>query len=209
MRNHHPPAATCTAEPPVQPADHSILFLADQLTKAGYDTRSPAWEDRGYLKITNTPGALSELTITTSGHVTWEYRPTRPGHPEPARLATVIAGLLDPGTHLMTPEEPRVLRALITSVGVALARHGLTVTLDVLDVSQAFCDIYCELRITNPAWPERGTASLASDGTIWWESRTQPGQTLDAIAASIIRALADTAAPNWLPGTQHTACTST
>jgi hypothetical protein len=204
MGNLHLPAPARTAESPVQPADHALLALADQLTAAGYDTRSPAWEDRGYLKITNTPGALSELTISTSGQVTWEYRPARPGHPEPDRLTAVIAGLLDPGAHLITPAEPRIHRALITSAGTTLARHGLTVTLDVLDISQAFYDVYCELRITNLARPERGTASLSSDGTIWWETRTQPGHTLDSIADSIIRALTDTAPPSRLPGTQFT-----
>ena len=151
MTDHDAPAVPAPADPPVQPADHALQALADQLTAAGFDTRSPAWEDRGYLKITNAPGAISEVTIATSGYVTWEYRPIRPGHPEPTRLAAVIAGLLDPGIHLITSAEPRIHRALITSAGSALARHGLTVTLDVLDISQAFYDIYSELRITNLA----------------------------------------------------------
>lgn len=177
---------------PVQPADHALRALADQLTAAGWDTRSPAWEDRGYLKITNTPGAISELTISTSGNVTWEYRPARPGHLKPVRIAAIITGLLDPGTRPAPPIEPCTHRALIAT-GCALARHGLAVTLDVLDIGQAFCDVYTELCVTNRARPERGTASLSPDATIWWDTRTQPGHTLDTITATIIRALAQTA----------------
>src|SRR5215472_10796058 len=90
MSNHHPPALTHTAELPVQPADDALLALADRLAAAGLETRSPAWEDRGYLKLINTPGALSEFTITTSGHLTWEYRPHKPGLDTPARLAAII-----------------------------------------------------------------------------------------------------------------------
>ena len=50
---------------------------------------------------------------------------------------------------------------------------------------------------TNPARPERGIATLSSDAAIYWETCTQPGHTLDAIAAAIMRALIDTAAPSW------------
>jgi hypothetical protein len=192
-RPDHAPDMLCSA---AQPADDLLLTLADQLAAAGYATRSPAWEDRGYLKITNTPGATSELTISTSGHVTWEYRPARPGHLEPVRIAAIITSLLDPGTRPAPPTEPRAHRTLITTTGRALAKHGLHVTLDILDISQAFCDIYSELRINNPARPERGAASLASDGTIWWDTQAQPGHSLDTITVTIIRALADTRAPS-------------
>jgi hypothetical protein len=194
-RPDHPLGTHRSAALAVQPADELLLALADQLTAAGWDTRSPAWENRGYLKITNTPGATSEITISTSGHVTWEYRPARPGRLEPVRIATIITSLLDPGTRPAPPVEPRSHRTLITTTGRALARHGLEVTLDVLDISQAFCDIYSELRITNPARPERGTASLASDASIWWDTRAQPGHTLGAITATIIGALASAASP--------------
>ena len=196
MTDHDAPTLATPTEPPVQPADRALLAVADQLTGAGYDTRSPAWEDRGYLKITNPPGATSELTISTSGHVTWEYRPARPGHLEPVRIAAIITGLLDPGTRPAPPVEPRTHRTLITTTGRALAKHGLDVTLGILDMSQAFCDIYTELRITNPNRPERGTATLASDATIYWDTHTQVGHTLDTITATIISALSQTATPS-------------
>jgi hypothetical protein len=92
MTNHHPRTLTRTAKLPAQPADHALLALAG----AGLETRSPAWEDRGYLKIINTPCALNELTITTGGHLTWEYRPSKPGHDTPTQLIAVIVALLGP-----------------------------------------------------------------------------------------------------------------
>jgi hypothetical protein len=131
------------------------------------------------------PTTRSAPWQTSSRHLA--STPEAPPGKTAARLAAVIAGLLDPGSHLIAPEEPRIHRALITSAGCALARHGLTVALDVLDISQAFYDIYSELRITNPARPERGIATLSSDAAIYWETRAQPGHPLDAIAAAIMR----------------------
>jgi hypothetical protein len=195
MSNHHPPALTRTAQLPAQPADHALLALADRLAAAGLETRSPAWEDRGYLKLINTPGAVSELTITTSGHLTWEYRPHKFGCGTHARLAAIIAALLGPTACPSPPPGPSADRTLLSLAGRALASYGLKVTLDILDISQADYTAYTELRITNPARPEAGTVSLAPDGTIWWECRTQPNHGLDGIAAAIIHALTATLSP--------------
>jgi hypothetical protein len=196
MSNHHPTVTACTAKMPAQPADHAVLALADQFAAAGLETRSPAWEDRGYLKIINTPGALSELTITTGGHLTWEYRPQKPGHGTPTRLAAIIVALLGPAACPSPPQGPPADRTLLSLTGRALASYGLKVTLDILDISQTSYTAYTELRITNPARPEGGTVSLAPDGTIWWECRTQPTLSLDGIAAAIIHALTTTLPPD-------------
>lgn len=189
MSNHHPPALTRTADLPSQPADHALLALADRLAAAGLETRSPAWEDRGYLKLINTPGAVSELTITTSGHLTWEYRTRNPGCGTPARLAAIIAALLGPAACPDPSPGPPADRTLLSLAGRALASYGLKVTLDILDISQTSYPAYTELRITNPARPEAGTVSLAPDGTIWWECRAQPSHDLNSIAAALIHAL--------------------
>ena len=190
MPHHHPLTLTRTVNLPAQPADRAIIALADKLADAGLDTLSPAWDDRGYLKIINTPGALAELTITTCGHFTWEYRPTSPGPDMPARITAVFLALLDPSARPEPATQPSVGHALFSQVGRALARCGLNVTLDILDVSEASYDIYSELAVTNPAHPERGTGSLGPDGTIWWECRTQLALTLRDIATAITRALA-------------------
>ena len=121
MTNHHPPALIRTGQPPVQPADHAVLALADQLAVGGLETRSPAWEDRGYLKLINTPGAASELTITTSGHLTWEYRPHQHDCGTPARLAAIIAALLGPAACPSPPPEAPADRTLLSLAGRALA----------------------------------------------------------------------------------------
>jgi hypothetical protein len=86
-------------------------------------------------------------------------------------------------------------RALLSLAGRALASYGLKVTLDILDISQTNYTVYTELRITNPIRPEGGTVSLAPDGTIWWECRTQPTLSLDGIAAAIIHAFTATPSP--------------
>jgi hypothetical protein len=87
-------------------------------------------------------------------------------------------------------------RTLLSLAGRALASYGLNVTLDILDISQTDYTAHTELRITNPARPESGTVSLAPDGTIWWECRTQPTLSLDGIAAAIIHALTTTPPPD-------------
>lgn len=180
-----------------QPADQALLAIADQLTAAGFDIRSPAWEETAYLEITNAPGSLSEITITSYGTVTWECRPSHVGCMPANRLAAIVLSLLDPADQPRSIQaEPRADLALMSLTGRALAGHGLAVTLEVLDVNQTFYDTYCELRITNPVRPERGTASLAGDGTIWWECHTnhpathRPALSLADIAAAILQALA-------------------
>ena len=193
MRNHRALAPARSPEPSAQPADPALLTLADQLAAAGLDTRSPAWEDRGYLKIINAPGTRTELTISTCGHLTWEYQPVHPSQKAPARLAAVILSLLDPAASHDITAEPCSDPTLVSFTGRALAACGLSVILDVLDVSQTSYEVYSELRITNPACPERGTASLAADGTVWWECRIdQTALSLADAACAITRALTTT-----------------
>jgi hypothetical protein len=202
MTDHDAPPALRPADPPGHPADRALLALADQLTAAGYHTSSPAWNGQAYLKITNARHALSEITIDPSGDVTWECRATHPGRTIPAQLTVVILALLDPAAnpHAAAVEQ-RTDLAPFSLAGRALAARGLDVTLEVLDISQTDYTTYTELRITNPARPERGSASIADDGTTWWECTTrqransQPVLSLDSIADAITRALAATAPP--------------
>lgn len=66
----------------------ALLAIADELTATGYETQSPTWDGSAFLKITNAKGALCDLTITTSGTLTWDYR-THHGshiHPEAPQL---------------------------------------------------------------------------------------------------------------------------
>lgn len=196
MTNHHPATVTSIAQLPAQPADHALLALADQLAAAGLETRSPAWEDRGYLKLINTPGAISELTITAGGHLTWEYRPRGPSYGTAAQLAAIVVALLGPAACPSPSVGSPADGTLLSLVGRALASYGFTVTLDILDISQTDYTAYTELRITNPVRPEGGTVSLAPDGTIWWECRTQPGHGLDRISAVLIHALTTTLPPD-------------
>src|SRR6266567_6665142 len=91
----------------------AALKLADALTAGGLDIWNPAWVGTDYLKITNAPGALSELTISDAGLVTWEFRPfhsTPVDTREIARKAlTLLLGASPVGLGPdATPRPPRV-----------------------------------------------------------------------------------------------------
>lgn len=202
MTDHDAPATPSPANPPTQPADQALLVLANQLTSAGYHTCSPAWNGQGYLKITNARHVLSEITVDASGAVIWECRASNSARTTPAELTATILALLDPAAPLLITVEQRTDLTPTSLAGRALTAHGLHVTLEVLDISQTDYTTYTELRITNPARPERGTASIAADGTTWWECTTrppangQPSLSLHNIAEAITRALATTAPPD-------------
>jgi hypothetical protein len=55
-------------------ATNAMAIVADSLIEQGFNILVPEWESSCLLKVTNAPGALSELIITADGSVTWEYR---------------------------------------------------------------------------------------------------------------------------------------
>jgi hypothetical protein len=202
MTDHDAPATRRPPNPLAQPGDRALLILADQLTAAGYHACSPAWNGQGYLKIANARRVLSDITIDPAGAVTWECRPASPARTTGAQLTAAILAVLDPAADpACVAVEQRTDLTPASLAGRALTACGLHVRLEVLDLSQADYAAYTELRITNPNRPERGTATIADDGTTWWECTTHqpPGSqtalSLDNIADAITRALAATAPP--------------
>jgi hypothetical protein len=175
-------------------AAEALTTVANLLTEANFNL--DILGDACLLKISNARGALCELTITTAGAITWEYRPYAGRHADPARLIGLVLNLLDP--HAPHDELPVPRRNDLTLKGIAgraLADHGMHVTFHVLDIDDYFFDTYAEIHITSPANPERGTARLSDDGAIWWHCHTHctatstAGLTLPEIAAAIARAL--------------------
>jgi hypothetical protein len=72
--------------------------IADDLTASGFAAHSPIWDGSAYLTITNARGALCDLTITTSGTVTWEYRSRHGSHINPDQITGIVLDLLSPGS---------------------------------------------------------------------------------------------------------------
>jgi hypothetical protein len=73
---------------PDSPADQALAKIVDLLLPAGYGFTIPAWDGDAYLRINNALRALTALTITSHGNVTWEYRSAEYPHLQP--LAEII-----------------------------------------------------------------------------------------------------------------------
>jgi hypothetical protein len=160
--------------------------IADELTASGYSVHAP-----DCIKIINARGALSDLTITESGSLTWEYRSCEGNHIDPAQLTGMVSIVLDqPGTD--TAHWPAGA-ALTSAVGQAVSGRGLEVSLNVLDADTTLDETFSELTITSPAKPERGTVRVTDDGALYWHCHTDdPDNALTHgdIAATLTRALA-------------------
>ncbi len=192
-----PAPAPAACRNPDSPADQALTKIIDLLLDDGYDFTIPAWDGDAYLKISNALGALTNLTITSEGNVTWEYRSTDGSHVDPAKLVAIAISLLDPDSASPWPDRPpREDPAPIhVAASDALRRFGLTASRQLPELSG-----YTVLTVTNPAQPARGTVEITDDGELSWHTRAphhrDGGLTLPDIAATISRALAKT---------QHTA----
>ena len=78
------------------PADQALTAIMTMLADHGYNFTIPAWDGHAYLRISNALQALTDLTITSRGDVTWEYRSVRYPHASERRLTGVAIELLDP-----------------------------------------------------------------------------------------------------------------
>ena len=175
---------------PGSPADQAITTIMTMLADHGYSSSIPAWDGRAYLRISNALQAHTDLTITSGGGITWEYRSARYPHTSERQLTAVAITLLDPDdTKPLPPLPPDGLQ--LTQLGAvrhALSRHGLAAAITAADD-----DIGPILTATNPAHPCRGTITISSDGELTWTTRTphhpDGGIPIPDIAAAITRAL--------------------
>jgi hypothetical protein len=183
---------------PDSPADQALNKIIDLLLKDGYNFTIPAWDGDAYLKISNALGALTDLTISGEGNITWDYRSIQGLHVDPAKLVVIAISLLDPDAKNPWPDlPPHQDRALIhVAASYALFRYGLAT-----NRLQPEPDAYTILTVTNPAQPSRGSVEITDDGQLTWRTRAphhrDGGLTLPDIAAAITRALTRTHhAPN-------------
>lgn len=107
-------------------ADDALLAVTDALTGCGYSVRCPALDGSPFMQIANARAALSDLTITAYGTVLWEYRTFDGSHVDPAHIAAVALGLLDPDHHRARPgPPPRRSDVTLTCAGDALTAKTL------------------------------------------------------------------------------------
>ena len=177
--------------------------VADRLTSWGFGVYSPAWEDAVNLKITSTRGGQSELTITSTGHLTWDYRSFNGRHASPAHLISVVLDLLSPawedGPAVRVPVVPD--RSLQGLIGRALTESGMDVATIQQNADQQSFGTFAEIVITNPARPGRGTVRVADHGATCWEIQVREaagcpgGLSISEVAITIGKALARTQQP--------------
>jgi hypothetical protein len=184
---HAPPPASL--QNPDSPADQALAKIVDLLLPAGYGFTIPAWDGDAFLRINNALRALTALTITSHGNVTWEYRSAEYPHLQPSRLVGIAIELLDPDRTRPEPVMgcndgfplPEIIRFY-------LHRYGLTAA-----VTETGTDTGAVLTATNPDQPYRGTVEITDDGELEWRTRAphhlDGGIPLTDIAATISRAL--------------------
>jgi hypothetical protein len=189
------PAPSVTGNPPASrrnlasPADKALTKIVDLLLEEGFGFTIPAWDGDAYLKINNALHAITDLTITSHGNLTWEYRSVRCPHLHPSRLIGMIIELLDPDHTRRQPTLPRHDGfPLVEVIRYALYLYGFTAS-----ISETGTDTGPVLVAFNPARPYRGTVEVSDDGELSWYTRAphhpDGGIPLPDIAATISCAL--------------------
>jgi hypothetical protein len=186
-------------------AANASLLIADGLNELNFEVRDLTEARAHIIQVTDARAAFCQLTISTSGLVTWEYFPFVRRAADPAQVTAMIAGILGASSaqaQARTWPGPTLRGA----VGRMLRDQGLHVTLSVAAQDEEFCEAYTDLIVTSPAHAQRGRVVLADEGMIIWECPVAepPGLTAPVIAAIIGRVLSQVQYPGHLdPATSH------
>jgi hypothetical protein len=170
------------------PADQALTTIVNALTGHGYSFSIPSWDGHAYLRISNALQALTDLTITRQGHVTWGYRSSRYPHASERRLIATTIEVLHPGHTKPAPALPPEHLSLtpLGAIRRALADYGFSAVITPAGAGPI-------LTVSNPAQPWRGTVRITSDGELHWHTRAphhpDGGILLPHIAGTITRAL--------------------
>jgi hypothetical protein len=145
----------------------AMYAVATKLHDFGFGIRLPKDRQSRHLVILNARHACSEITVSDSGSVIWDYWPWSGAATDPADLAEVALSLLGPAdTHArpVVSDGP----TLKSRVGLALRGLGLNVTMVVYEDHDAL-DLAAEVVVTNPAVPFCGLVRVADDAHISWQ----------------------------------------
>jgi hypothetical protein len=189
------PTPVMSSNPPASrrnlasPADQALTKIIGLLLAEGFGFTIPAWDGDAYLKINNALRAITDLTITSHGNLTWEYRSVQCPHLHPSRLVGMAIEILDPDH---TRREPRLGDnagfPLVEIIRYALYRYGFTARIDETGV-----DTGPVLTVANPRLPCRGRIDISDAGELSWYARVphhpDGGIPIPSIAATISRAL--------------------
>jgi hypothetical protein len=155
-------------------ADHAapgglLRLVADGLTGAGLDVRTPGDEDGCRLDIV-LPGARCTLAVGDCGSAEWEYCPWSPDDADPDLTADLATALLTG----RTGPQPRLgsghQRENITFkgiVGLELKARGLDVELAVYCDETSF-DTFAEIIATVPGPGDDGQVCVTDDDGLTW-----------------------------------------
>jgi len=187
-RSEPPPASYRN---PDSPADQALASIMTMLADHDYDFSVPAWDGHAFLRINNAVQALADLTITSGGDVTWDYRTSRYPHASPGRLIGTAIELLDPDHTRPAPAVPPEHHNLtpLGTVRRALSGYGLATAITPTGPGTGSL-----LAVGNPQRPGRGHLLISGDGELQWRARAphhpDGGIPLPDIATAIARALA-------------------
>jgi hypothetical protein len=98
--------ASASHRNPDSPADQALTTIISILAADGYSFSIPSWDGDAFLRIDSAVQAHTDLTITSHGEVTWEYRTFHYPHAGERRLISTAIELLDPDHTKPAPAWP-------------------------------------------------------------------------------------------------------
>jgi len=182
--------------PDISAAAEPAMAVGDALNAHDLDVYEPALARR-FLKITNVRGVLADVMISPDGTADWEYRPYAGSPYHPGVTVAMVLAILDPERAPAGPLPASPGAALEDVLDSAAASHGIHAAVTVCERDETTSRVtYAEVRVTNPARPDRGSVLAADDGGVWWTCRIRglpagaAGLEAGEIAGTIARALA-------------------
>lgn len=156
-----------------QRAFATMHAVADGLADQGLDVLGQEWDEAHYLKATNAWGALCEATVGADGVFTWEYRPVDAIWEGPEDIVRMALTLL--GADAAAGERGQQLarypgQTLRGAVGLTARARGMQAELTQVFGHPDFLEVNADLKIINPARPERGSVFF-NGSAVRWECR--------------------------------------
>jgi hypothetical protein len=148
-----------------------LRTIADGLTARGFDVTITAGEQPGRLDLTNVRGALCQVELTSTGTVTWQYRPFHGTRISPAQIASMVMRTLGVASSAHEPIAPIRQHpglGIKGAVGRALAERNLNVRLQIIHQDDVNFELYAAVEVTNLRNPTRGHVHVGDDSAIHW-----------------------------------------
>jgi hypothetical protein len=173
--------------------------IAEGLSAQEFTVHDPAADDECFMRVMNARSAFSQMLISQTGQVTWDYLPFPWRKADPAQMAGMILGLLgDEAAVVAAAPGGTQGQSIKDSVDSALRGRGLRVR-HPAPVQDAFGESWADLFITNPDKPALGEVTLTDEGMIIWDcklaSAGSAGVSAQEISAIVGRVLSRVQSP--------------